>query len=206
MESNVATCYICLGEETQDEKFMTESPCDCKGSINIHWPCFTEHVKTKTKCGICKNNYEYKIEREDDTEYLCKEITHRQTYYPCGTQKEKGSFINGIKDGLWKGYYKSGTVYYEGPYVKGLRNGYWRFYYESGNLRAEGLYINWTNVGHWKTYYESGSIKSEGSYINGKKARDWKEYIDVLTGKKRQREEIGEDEEEPTSKRPKVDD
>ncbi len=147
-------CYICLGEETNKEKLMHESPCICKGSIKIHWSCFAEVRKSSEICGICKNRFSFRLFNNNE------------------------GFVK-ITLNYRKDYYKSGIPYAEGPYVNGKGNGHWKVYYESGALKGEGPYENGQQNGHWKVYHESGVLKEEGPCVNGQRHGHWKEYIKV---------------------------
>lgn len=102
-EASSNTCYMCLSEETHGNKFMTESPCDCKGTINIHWRCFTQYRKTNPKCGICKKVYTFLCAHNTDYwNVFYKDITIRKEYNYDGELSGEGPIINGKKHGFWK--------------------------------------------------------------------------------------------------------
>jgi antitoxin component YwqK of YwqJK toxin-antitoxin module len=124
-----------------------------------------------------------------------------------GKIKTKGSFTNGLKDGLWiYWYFLTNQKKSEGSYVDGIRHGEWIEWYRNGNVKnymkySYGIpigewyelneygkrqlgYCFFTNGnGFWKKLYENGLERESGYIQDGKKNREWKWYYD--DGKKK---------------------
>jgi hypothetical protein len=60
----------------------------------------------------------------------------------------KGSYLDGIPDGLWTSWYKNGQMKEEGHYQEGMKNGMWIEWYQDGEIM-------------WKGEWENGSRKIE---------------------------------------------
>jgi antitoxin component YwqK of YwqJK toxin-antitoxin module len=54
-------------------------------------------------------------------------------YYPGGALKERGMYINGLRDGVWEEFAPSGEMS-RGAYLHGNRSGEWRRYDKDGKL------------------------------------------------------------------------
>ena len=72
----------------------------------------------------------YWKKRNDDNGQLSYEVT----------------FVNGKRDGLWRGYYFGGKLSYEGYYVNGKKHGLFKYWFPDGRLMSE-------------EYYENGELK-----------------------------------------------
>ncbi len=89
---------------------------------------------------------------------------------------EKGHYVDGLRQGLWKSYYKDGwgriKLHSEGDYADGLREGLWKWYDKDGDglvwISGEGTYHNNLRQGVWKSYYWQGTIESEFHYKDDK--------------------------------------
>jgi antitoxin component YwqK of YwqJK toxin-antitoxin module len=82
----------------------------------------------------------------------------------------------GNKEGLWQTFYPDGTVKWEGTYMDGKREGYFKTYSENGSLKTIDKYINdvlqvnapeLAKLEVKTDYYPDGKIKSTGPYKNG---------------------------------------
>jgi len=82
----------------------------------------------------------------------------------------------GHKEGLWQTFYPDGTVKWEGSYVDGKRDGYFKTYTENGSLKTIDKYINdvlqldapeLAKLEVKSEYFADGRIKSSGPYKNG---------------------------------------
>ena len=107
--------------------------------------------------------------------------------------REKGTYKDGKKDGVWTAYYPSGKIKYEITFKNGKAIGPAKFYYETGLLSEEGYWdidhwegkyryyhpngqmaYDWNynkegkRTGEQKYYYENGNIKYVGEWSNGK--------------------------------------
>lgn len=148
-------CYICLGPETDAEKFIQYDTCKCKGSLKIHWPCFSEIMlkRKKHNCDICKSEFnfnsgvqiEYPAKKEcpaKKTKVIVMDITERKIFSKDGILLHEGKLINDKEHGIWKEYYPSGELEVEKTYVNGILHGPAKIYNKSGTLRKETIWIN----------------------------------------------------------------
>ena len=70
------------------------------------------------------------------------------------TSKEEGSFVNGKRDGRWKG--RSRGVDWEGFFVADKPSGHWVFRYPNGKI-STGSYSNGKRRGDWVDRFAEGS-------------------------------------------------
>jgi len=92
---------------------------------------------------------------------------------------EKGYYLNGHKNGLWKTYYSSGRIKHEITYKEGKPVGPAKFYYESGKVSEEGYW----NINHWegnyKFYHSNGNLAYDWNYDKtGKRTGEQKYYYE----------------------------
>lgn len=84
---------------------------------------------------------------------------------------------DGLRQGLWKEYYPDGTLKSQGNYVNGNKTGDWEFFYPKGELEQKGSYNDQGKpVGKWVWFYSSGKILREENYRNGLKDGLMTEY------------------------------
>ena len=91
--------------------------------------------------------------------------------------REKGTYKDGKKDGVWTAYYPSGSTKYEITFKNGKAIGPAKFYYESGLLSEEGYW----NIDHWegkyKYYHPNGQLAYDWNYNkDGKRTGEQKYY------------------------------
>lgn len=91
----------------------------------------------------------------------------------------KGSYRNGIPEGVHRQYnedgeviaskiYKDGKVLYEGIVdEEGRKQGSWKWFFETGELKARGSYKDNFKIGKWEYYYRDGRLEQSGSYMRG---------------------------------------
>lgn len=95
-------------------------------------------------------------------------------YDPAGNILTKGDYIGGEKEGEW--IYQVGDHEERGNFVIGLREGIWRYYYPDGTLKYEGYYFQGNPDKRHKYYYPDGSLKEEQYYAMGIREKNWKKY------------------------------
>lgn len=95
-------------------------------------------------------------------------------YSDTGKVVLKGNYLSGEKEGKW--FVDLGDEREEGTYVAGLRNGLWKHYYPSGKLKFEGKFEQGNENGRHISYYENGQVKEVGNYKFGLKEGDWFTY------------------------------
>lgn len=70
--------------------------------------------------------------------------------------------------GLWQGpladYYRTGIVQMKGSYKDGMKDGIFIYYTEKGGYSAAGVYNDDQRVGKWETFHPNGHIESEVFY------------------------------------------
>jgi len=81
--------------------------------------------------------------------------------------KEEGSYVNGLRDGQWKGYYGDGTLQYEGKFVEDNPDGKHIYYWENGAKKDEGFYVMGKKEGEWFKFNPDGTIFLIVSFKNG---------------------------------------
>ena len=96
-------------------------------------------------------------------------------YYPNGNLKEKGNFINDLKNGYWESYFESGILSASMNYAQGKLQGEYVDYYLDGRLEGKGNYLNDKQEGVWLYifYLNEEVIESRGTFKQGKKMEDW---------------------------------
>ena len=88
-----------------------------------------------------------------------------------GDALEEGSYIMGLKNGVWKTYYKDGKLNHSGNFVQGHPDGRHVFYYPDGTLKEEQYYVMGRRDKNWKKYYENGSLFLTITYKNDDEIR-----------------------------------
>ena len=126
------------------------------GKVNINEPCLS-----------------YSEQGLIETEKLVKEIDDLLindgkyiSYYDNGTIREKGIYINNLKDGLWNEFYNDGAIKSVISFENG--NGLFKSYYTDGKLLLEGNYINNKKNGKWIEYSNKGNKYREYYYLHDK--------------------------------------
>ena len=89
----------------------------------------------------------------------------------------KGDYISGEKDGEW--IYQVGDHEERGTYVIGLREGIWKYYYNDGKVKYEGNYSQGNPDKKHKYYFPSGVLKEEQYYELGIREKNWKKYDEL---------------------------
>jgi antitoxin component YwqK of YwqJK toxin-antitoxin module len=122
----------------------------------------------------------------------------RNTYYPDGTVKSSGGYVDGKKEGTHRFYDEEGNVintivYHRGERTaegivdtKGDFQGDWKLFYDTGELKAEGSYENSKRNGEWIFYHKNGEVEHRGKYVEGLPNGKWTWYFD--NGKLRREE------------------
>ncbi len=122
----------------------------------------------------------------------------RNTYYPDGSIKSSGGYVDGKKQGTHRIYNQEGEVIRGEVYSAGVKTGEgiidpsgdfegeWKLYYDTGELKAEGSYEKSNRTGDWVFYHKNGKIEHRGKYAEGKPQGDWTWYFE--DGKLRRQE------------------
>lgn len=102
----------------------------------------------------------------------------------------KGSYRNGIPEGVHREYgengevvsskvFENGVVLFEGIVDDlGRKQGPWKEFYPTGELKAEGDYKNNLKIRKWVYYYINGKVEQTGDYLRGKPEGVWTWYYE----------------------------
>ena len=71
---------------------------------------------------------------------------------------EKGSYLENVKDGVWRYYYTADTLYFIGNFIDGTPDGEHIWYYKNTNIKVKGKYVMGIRDGEWKYYNELGKL------------------------------------------------
>jgi len=102
-------------------------------------------------------------------------------YYPNGSLRHKGNYVNGMHTGEHLWYNEKGGLEAKENYKNGKLHGAYEEYYPNGKLMDKATFSNGIQQG-WAIYYrEDGAKQSEGNFKNGNRDGEWKYYDE--TGK-----------------------
>jgi hypothetical protein len=91
--------------------------------------------------------------------------------------KSEGSYVNGIKEGIWKYWCVNGQIGSEGAYINGKMEGLWKTWYETGQLMFEGGYVNGRLIINIPTYNIIQKHTSEDCLIHKSQIEPGKKYL-----------------------------
>lgn len=77
----------------------------------------------------------------------------------------EGNYDKGNKTGLWKEYLTTGTLKREVTFVNGIKQGLYKVYYDSGVIAYEGQYDMDRKYNNWKSYDVKGVIDKQEIFI-----------------------------------------
>ncbi|MDF2189452.1 TonB family protein [Paraflavitalea sp. CAU 1676] len=79
------------------------------------------------------------------------------TYHPNGNLKDSGSYVDDLKEGLWKEWYANGKQESFGTYKKGLQDGDWEYFRENGHRSTKEQYAG-NKVKRLECFDEQGNF------------------------------------------------
>lgn len=102
----------------------------------------------------------------------------------------KGSYKNGLRDGLWFWYFPNGKIYYKQEFSHnhrredfiiqthqiGTEHGKVFRYYPNGKLEEEGNFDTGYKDGEFKKFYQNGKLEYKGNYKKESKIGTWEYY------------------------------
>jgi antitoxin component YwqK of YwqJK toxin-antitoxin module len=121
-------------------------------------------------------------------------------WYPSGTPKSVGSYVDGKMEGTWRSYHEDGSLKSEGAYKGGFKDGTWTIYYSKGDggkknrveqhqagapkvdwvvfrpdgsKWAEGSSLAARQDGPYTEYHANGQVAAKGTYSAGEKSGQW---------------------------------
>lgn len=97
---------------------------------------------------------------DDNDSILVKD----EWYYDDSTLRMAGSYIDGLKSGVWEAWYDDGTLWSSGEFLEGKAHGYRTVYHENGNIYYNGHYTKGVRSGHWEFFSLQGVKENEIDY------------------------------------------
>jgi antitoxin component YwqK of YwqJK toxin-antitoxin module len=99
----------------------------------------------------------------------------RKVFFPNGKINEETTFVNGIKDGIYKKYTETGILLEDAKYKNGEYHGPATYRNGQGEIVATGQFTNGKKTGIWKFYENNKVVKEENMSVKrtankGKKA------------------------------------
>lgn len=98
-------------------------------------------------------------------------------YWPDGSRKAVGGYLEGKRDGDWVYYRLDGTVEQEGVFQRGDWNGRWKWYHLNGKLHRDERYRRGKEDGAFFELSASGDTLARGVYERGYKQGPWIEHV-----------------------------
>lgn len=84
----------------------------------------------------------------------------RKVFFPNGNINEETTFVNGLKEGIYKKYTEKGIVLEDSNYKNDQLHGQAIYRNGDGQLASEGKFTNGKKTGIWK-FYENGKLSKE---------------------------------------------
>jgi antitoxin component YwqK of YwqJK toxin-antitoxin module len=88
----------------------------------------------------------------------------RSVYYPSGKIAEEISYLNNIKNGLYKSFSENGIILEQSIYKNNEYNGPATFKDAQGNVVSKGLFLNGKKSGIWQ-FFTNGKLVKETNMI-----------------------------------------
>ena len=83
-----------------------------------------------------------------------------------GDIREEGSYIMGLRDGVWRAYHRDGQLFHTGSFIQGIPDGRHLFYFPDGTLKEEQNYVMGRRHRNWRKFYENGALFLTVTYNN----------------------------------------
>ncbi|MDR1757867.1 MAG: hypothetical protein LBR51_02745 [Bacteroidales bacterium] len=95
-------------------------------------------------------------------------------FYPAGTLRSEGYYMNSLPAGEWKYYFENQEIEITGRYnKKGQKEGQWLWYYPHRGLLIEANYVQGELEGEYAEYDEQGKEISKGEYLANAEEGEW---------------------------------
>ncbi|MGQ2984227.1 toxin-antitoxin system YwqK family antitoxin [Flavobacterium sp.] len=91
----------------------------------------------------------------------------RKVFFPNGNINEETTFVNGLKDGIYKKYTEKGIVLEDSNYKNDQMHGPATYRNGEGKLVATGQYTNGKKTGIWKFYENDKVVKEQNMSKKG---------------------------------------
>jgi antitoxin component YwqK of YwqJK toxin-antitoxin module len=99
-------------------------------------------------------------------EGVAKMMVKEAFFYPDGSLRMEGEYMEGLKHGRWISFYNNGNTWSEGFYELGVNHGKTTTWHENGQKYYEGYYNEGKRSGVWIFWDESGELLKEINYDN----------------------------------------
>lgn len=98
-------------------------------------------------------------------------------FWPDGTQKAMGPYLEGERDGDWQFFARDGRLEQEGGFRKGQWHGRWKWYHADGSLHRDERYRKGREEGEFLELGMAGDTLAMGVYERGRKVGPWVEHV-----------------------------
>ena len=98
-------------------------------------------------------------------------------FWPDGTPKAVGPYLEGERDGDWQFYARDGRLEQEGGFRKGQWHGSWTWYHSDGSLHRDERYRKGREEGEFLELGVAGDTLAIGLYERGRKVGPWVEHV-----------------------------
>gem|GEM_PF-3748665 len=92
--------------------------------------------------------------------------------------KSCGTYLNDLKNGLWKEYDKDRVLIFEGEYEDGEICGLVKLFFKNGKVKETGHVKNSLKIGSWSRNYINGKIKYLENFNNGHLLGNWQGFYE----------------------------
>ena len=90
-----------------------------------------------------------------------------ESFWPDGSPKATGQYINKKKHGRWIYYHRNDSISSIENYNMGVEDGEWTNYYPSGKVSERFIYKKGLKHGKYTSYFSNGTKKMETTYSEG---------------------------------------
>lgn len=149
--------YYANGKIEQQGKYTK------KGKLDGLWTWFYEDGGMQREQGYINGleDGEY-LENDEQGKAIVKGqyvegLEEGEWVYDFGQYKEIGTYRSGLRNGKWKSYYPDGTLRFEGDFIDDNMNGFVAWYWPDGKVRESGSYLNGSRQGDWNYFNEDGT-------------------------------------------------
>lgn len=115
-----------------------------------------------------------------ETDSLGRKQKEWEYYFPDGTLKAKGIYLNDEENGEWEYLYANGKKEQKGNYAKGKAVGEWIWYHDNGQLWRLENYTDGLENGKCEEFNRYGTLIAKGKYKLGLKHGKWEYYINDI--------------------------
>lgn len=116
-------------------------------------------------------------DRTDIHDYDKVTITGAYTrLYPGGGRWSQGSYVEGLRNGIWRDWFSNGQLAQEIHYQQGKENGTIKTWFYTGQPRTEVSYIEGKEHGSCQQWHRNGTLHTAGQYVHGMREGIWVQW------------------------------